>query len=330
MPKLELSDLLTDDACCFLCGSSDGTVTLEHVFPKWLQKRFNLWDQSVGLLNGTEIPYRQLTVPCCSRCNSEDLSRLEGVVSSAVKSGYKACSSLNERLLYLWAGKLYFGILRKEVTLAADRSSEHSGSILPEESLKSFSELHLFLQGIRGKHEFQGRHPYSVFVFNLHDVGDPSNFGFRDSLFHMTLGLRMGDVGIIVALGDAGLTNASFSPIAKDLAGRKIHPIQFDEIYAKVLYQASLLKGGVIYVTEQAVGAQPAKTLILDGGYKAEWSLEEYSKVLRPILSDWFPDEAAQDRWFKPPGFVPTWLTDDSGSLLLQPLSVWEGTNHDA
>jgi hypothetical protein len=36
-----------------------------------------LWNQSIVLLNQTEIPYRLLKIPCCSECNNEHLGRLE-------------------------------------------------------------------------------------------------------------------------------------------------------------------------------------------------------------------------------------------------------------
>jgi hypothetical protein len=48
----------------FLCGSdfaSGGTE--EHVIPRWVQERFDLWDQKLTLLDGTEIPYRLLFHP---------------------------------------------------------------------------------------------------------------------------------------------------------------------------------------------------------------------------------------------------------------------------
>jgi len=36
---------------------------VEHVFAKWLQQDFNLWNQRMFLRNGTSIRYRQLTIP---------------------------------------------------------------------------------------------------------------------------------------------------------------------------------------------------------------------------------------------------------------------------
>lgn len=36
--------LKTENQTCFLCGASDQSMTEEHVFPKWLQKKYNLWN----------------------------------------------------------------------------------------------------------------------------------------------------------------------------------------------------------------------------------------------------------------------------------------------
>jgi hypothetical protein len=107
MDDASFSDLRTSEDACFLCGSTSGEVTQEHVFPKWLQRRFNLWTQRIGLLNDSLIQYRQLTIPCCSRCNNEDLSRLEVGVAAAVDGGYGHASELDPHLLYLWAGNCF-------------------------------------------------------------------------------------------------------------------------------------------------------------------------------------------------------------------------------
>ena len=177
----------TSDDGCFLCGATGREVTQEHVFPKWLQRRFDLWSQRVGLLNDSLIQYRQLTIPACAPCNNGDLSRLEAAVASAVDGGYAAASSLEPRLWYLWAGKLFYGILRRELSLIRNRANPDEGNIVSSALLKSFSNLHLFLQGIRKQHEFVGDPPYSVLVCNLYDLGHPRNYCFRDNLAHMTV-----------------------------------------------------------------------------------------------------------------------------------------------
>ncbi|HEV7577024.1 MAG TPA: hypothetical protein VGO85_13355, partial [Caldimonas sp.] len=272
-----------------------------------------------------QMQYRSLRIPCCSICNQEDLSRLETTISSAVASGYDACAALPERLLYLWAGKLYYGILRKETTLLQDRARPRDGNIIGADVLQSFSELHLFLQGIRGRHEFSSDVPYSVLVCNLHDVGQPRNYCFRDSLHHMVVALRLGEVGFIVALEDAGLTRSSYGRYVSAVAGRKLHPIQFEELCVKVLYQISLLEGGVTYITSKSQSKErPIRTDVLGGGSLRPRSQEEFSRVLRPFVEDWLRAKGEGAQWFVPPNLVPTWMSDPSGELLFRSIFEWE------
>lgn len=321
----QFSKLELEENACFLCGTKAPPITQEHVFPKWLQTRHDLWNQTLGLLNQTLIPYRSLKIPCCPICNQQDLSRLENRISSAVSAGYGACVGLDPQDIYLWSAKLYFGVLRKEITLARERSKQDSEKILEPESLKHFSNLHLFLQAIRNRHEFSGGVPYSVLVCNLHDLGHPRNFCFRDNLFHMTLSIRMGEIGIIAAFEDAGLTERTYGRYVGAVAGQKLHPIQFDELYAKVLYQVSLIQGGVTYITSKCHDEpEHLRTLVMGGGRLREPSQEEFSRVLEPYVTEWIRPGANKMQWFVPPDLVPTWMTDTAGKLLIRSLDEWE------
>ena len=64
---------------CFLCGEllTDVNRSKEHVYPKWLQNKFNLWNASLILLNNTPIRYKDLTIPCCKRCNGIMSNKIE-------------------------------------------------------------------------------------------------------------------------------------------------------------------------------------------------------------------------------------------------------------
>lgn len=310
---------------CFLCGALDVSISQEHVFPKWLQHRYNLWNQRLILLNKTFIQYRNLRVPCCAICNNEQLSQLEGKISSAVASGYHACVKLDPRLWYLWCGKLFYGVVRKELDLPLDRAQPNSGGILSEPNLESFSNLHRFLQGILGKHMFLGEAPYSVLICNLYELAEQFHYSFVDSFPYMTLAIRMGETGVIVAFEDAGLTSKSYGRYVAAVDGRKMHPLQFDELYAKVTYQVSLIDNSINYITSEKVdGTSPQRTQVIGGTYLREWSQEEFSHVLRSHVSQWFKSPEKAERWFVPPNFVPTWMADDTGNLLLLPLSSWQ------
>jgi len=75
MNVLELTDRAVKESNiaekrCFACGGPPSTGIGEHVIPLWLQNKLSLFDEQLTLLNGTRIPYRKLTVPCCANCNT--------------------------------------------------------------------------------------------------------------------------------------------------------------------------------------------------------------------------------------------------------------------
>src|SRR6516162_8370931 len=92
-----------DPQCCFLCAHhfDETHITSEHVIPKWLQRRFDLWNQKLILLNRTNIPYRALTVPCCEECNSYRLQPIEIDMSDAVAKGPTAVRQLGPNTVFL-------------------------------------------------------------------------------------------------------------------------------------------------------------------------------------------------------------------------------------
>jgi hypothetical protein len=136
----------------------------------------------------------------------------------------------------------------------------------------------------------------------------------------------MGDIGVLVSLEDGGLTTESYGRFVGEVAGRKLHPIQFDELTAKVAYQVALLEGAVTYISSKDIGTnKPVKTFAHRGGYVHEWSQVEYSQVLRAHVAEWLSEKEASDtRWFVPHDLVPTWMTCPDGQLRLEALEAWE------
>ncbi len=75
---------------CMFSGES--TDNDEHVIPRWLQSRFDLWSQSVFVPNGTDVKYRYLRVPVKSAHNTT-FGKIENNIS-------KGLFDLQE--VYLW------------------------------------------------------------------------------------------------------------------------------------------------------------------------------------------------------------------------------------
>jgi hypothetical protein len=291
--------------------------------PKWLQRRHNLWDQELVLLNGTAIRYAQLMIPCCESCNSIHLSGLENQIRSAIEKGYEEAVKLPALRVYQWIGKIFYGILRKEVVLLLDRRAADKGTIVPPELIQGFSTLHLFLQSIRKPFVFQDCEPFSVLVVNLHFREGKDEFYFRDSLHGMVCSLRTRGVGFIVALQDAGVIPGSYGRYVEDVAGRKLLPIQFDELYAKCLYQMCLFtRVPKFLIAAGADEAAPTTVHMLPvvglstKPVVADWVQADYAQFLFGVLSqserNLDPSEV-----FVPADRVMTWMSDEHGRLIL-------------
>lgn len=180
----------SSSTCMFSGGPAD---TIEHVVPKWLQRRFDLWNETLVLPNGTGSPYRQVTVPVTAEHNNA-FAAIEGRVSRGV---------LSPDEVFLWALKLHIGLIYRDSRLKMDQRDPTSGVLL---ELKRFaSEIQLFRElyglwraGIRTK-----PCPFGTVI-----VLPASHFLDRFDFFHcMTtgvVGVRIGQEFLLVFLWDQG------------------------------------------------------------------------------------------------------------------------------
>lgn len=327
--EIELSETVFDrmdltDEACFLCGTRLGAdQTLEHVFPRWLQHRHDLWNQELTLLNGTSIRYSQITIPCCATCNNTNLSALENRIRTAVEAGYHESAKLSSHDLFQWIGKIFYGILRKELTLLLNRRDAGEGTIVTDEMLQGFATLHLFLQSIRQPFQFVDGEPFSVLVVNLHASDFHGDYFFRDCLKPMVCALRTNDIGFIITLQDAGIISESYSRYVEEVAGRKLLPIQFEELYAKCVYQMSLFTRTPQYAIATSKDASLPTTvhMLPIGGLSGkpivdDWVQADYVDVLATILQQTFHD-LNRNQLFPAPDQVMTWMSDTHGRAAL-------------
>lgn len=235
-----------DSDHCFLCWSelTNENRTDEHVFPKWMQDRFSLFNQPLTLPNKTWIPYRMIRIPCCGKCNNEALSRLEQKMSGAIQVGFDEFTDLiSKKELFLWLQCLFYKTLYKDMSLLVDRSDRGPKIVSPED-LATLRLSHAFLRAIDCSVHFDGFLPASIFLVRTKTSSDAAlNFDYVDSIPHSCLAIRMNDVGIIASLRDGGLQEALMGEqMQQDLLDHEFNPVQFRNLFAKVLYQQSRIK----------------------------------------------------------------------------------------
>lgn len=210
MIESSIDDALFSDQSCFSCEST--AATREHVFPKWLQNRFDLWNQRLTLPNSTTIPYRQLVVPLCQRCNNEIYSPIEQRIASAEETA---------RDVWLWCNKIHYGMIVKHHILDYDRRK-------PGKTIADFVDgRHVhewdrrFLGVARGVFRTRPDPFGSVFRF---DFNEPQEYAFAHILFCLGLCVSFGSRGYVVFLADGQTTSnqTSIQHMFKNLVAERL------------------------------------------------------------------------------------------------------------
>lgn len=278
---------------CFLCGTElhENNRSEEHVYPKWLQNKFNLWTQRLGLLNNTSILYKDLKVPCCKKCNLKMSYELEKPMEQAVSGGFDKLSTIDHDTIYLWLSKLAYGVLYKELSLSIDRSNPEKGFIVDESDFRERETEFLLMQTILSNGEFVGEKPYSMLLFRITEDEKFDKYWAFESPDTHTFCMRMNDIGIISNLMDNSFNEHVFLdvPETKALLDETLHPIQFAELCAKFQYKSALFLRRPWYTFILDDEGKPAHTLSLpvSGVGYAEWNQEQYAHVLAYFLQPW-------------------------------------------
>lgn len=298
---------------CFFCGevAPEGGITREHVFPKWLQHQHTLWDKRLVLVNGTEIPYRRLTVPACARCNNVVLSRLENEVAQAQQGGADKVRALGHEKLFVWMAKIFFGILYAEALLPSDRAVPESAPIIPEAVLLGFDRLHFLMQAARARYTFEGgpsKYHSSILVFPIQEHPDPSaRFMFRDDIPMGCVALRFGRVGIIY-IPDGGAQEVVADDIFSKLYEMALHPIQFEELTARTFTKHASFNRNPLYITTQTPDGLSMMQMPLGGlSNKPIWD-EFDDRLFAHVLASFL--NAPVDVINPEPGKIATWIGD--------------------
>lgn len=301
---------------CFMCGDllTDTNRSDEHVYPRWLQREFDIWNQYLVLLNGTEIPYRNLTIPCCKVCNNDYLNRLiEKKVEQAVKGGYEEFKQLDEEIIFKWLNKIAYGALFKELSLRSDLRNRESNPIYTKEQLEEHKMQFTFLQSIRFETEFIGK-PWSILIFKIKNInGKTYNAG--DYILQKCFFMQLNDIGIISCLMDNGTQKEFFLKHLSEFLNIELHPIQFAELCAKFLTKATLFIRNPSYLVimpqdinhKMEIVSQP-----INGEIFEEWSQVTYAHILEHFFKPW---GIPFDQIYFDDDHVITFLHNDDGTI---------------
>jgi hypothetical protein len=245
------------------------------------------------------------------------LKPIEDSVSQTVERGRNAVLSLGHKVLFIWLGKIFYGILYRELSLLLDRGDPNSETIITPEIGERFETHRFFLQQARESIELVDFCPGSIFVFEMQGLPRKKlEWDLTDNVDTIFIGCRVGRVALLATLGDGG-AQQPYEEAYRDIERLELHPVQFRELCAHFSYRSTLatrtpkymtLEGSPHRVYQMPLAGLSTKPLFED------WNTETYVKFLAFYVGK------DLSRVYLPPDRVMTWLRDENGNPHFMPI----------
>lgn len=286
-----LENIGSADEVCFLSGDDLPAKETLSVFPEWLMERFELHDKQFKLMDRSkQLPYKDLTLPC-SPTVKQAFDELELEVKAAFEGGYEAIKALDPHKLFIWVGKITYGALYHDLRIEMQASKKRGLDANLSAALKERLGLfHLMLRSFIDPITFVGDlRPWSTTIVRLKYSKDI--FNYRDDPVNLIFSLGMNGFGIITCLLDNGTVSKEHQRLIEMIGDTVLHPIQFEELCARMQYSAYLLARKPTYLTrETGTGLEiKAQPIVEDGKTPVfkPWDDGAFATVLAGYFKPW-------------------------------------------
>lgn len=278
-----------DHMHCFLSGEQIKMGESLAIFADWLSDAYQLDEKPFKMLDESFLTYADIKIPCSSNVKN-NFEGLEKQIQVAFEKGFDGVKNLDETLLFQWVAKMVYGLIFKEIQAAVKQQNAFAeGFNISQSLIHKFGAVHTMLQSVNQNVVFEDFKPYSIFICKVNNAED--EFAYRDEINTLTFSLRMKDFGLLVNLQDNGANKKYHEEIWNKIEGKTLHPIQFEELCAKVFYSAYLfnrLPEYHIIPTDEAIfiEAMPLRGMdakpIFDN-----WNFKIYGQVIENFWKRW-------------------------------------------
>lgn len=234
-------DRFREDIClgdyCFICGASPDNTEFnnEHVIPRWILRRYDLFDRNMTLPNGTEILYGQNTVPCCQACNTLLGRELEEPMRALISSGFSAMfdqlpNSIS--LIFRWLCLIVFKTHYRDRLLRMNQDRRAPDACIGD--IYDWADLHHIHAVARSIYTGCHIEPEvigSIHIFEAQHNGLEEAFDFADLYPSQTVLVKLGNIAIVSVLNDSCGASNGFMKLSKRITGG-VSGIQLREILA--------------------------------------------------------------------------------------------------
>jgi hypothetical protein len=232
-----VDEIVMGDAC-FVCGASpkDKPFNDEHIIPRWVLRRFGLFDKEITLPTGERRYYRGYRVPCCVACNSLLGDTLETPVSKLLEGDYEdVARRLDEpalRLLFTWMSLVFFKVHLKDRSVRLHKDLRLGLEVIGD--AYDWGDMHHLHAVARSPYTKASLLPEAIGSLQVYEItGELTSDGwdYLDFTFDQTAIVRVGRIGIVATLNDSTAAESAWSD-RLDVIDGPISELQLREIGA--------------------------------------------------------------------------------------------------
>lgn len=203
--------------------------------------RYDLHERQIKLLDMSIVRYQDLRIACCPTCRTQHVEPLEARVEAAAAQGLAGLRALDEQTLFLWLGKMFYGILVTELLTEMNPLARPQYPLAENAQLfRRFQAFYQPFQSLRVPMEYEDFVPGSIFILEVDPREDDLLFAYDDDLSTITFSIKLGNAQVMACLVDNGIIRQAMRRVYQD-AHRPLHPVQAAEFKARVYYAAYLL-----------------------------------------------------------------------------------------
>lgn len=214
---------------------------LRHVIPQWMQTKFGLQKRLLTFQTKHAMEYQNLLFPLSPEAALQGFDYLERVIADLFALGFEGLNWIKEEQLFQFLLRTFCGITYNEGYVAF-QELKHAAQWMEGETGVRLQLLSHLLKGIAEPVTVQDFTPYSVFVYKMHMYEEPAaNFDLKVNINTLCIAMRVGEIGIMASLLDNGTQRQFYGDYFNKFKQHPLHPIQFDELFARLSYKTYLM-----------------------------------------------------------------------------------------
>ncbi|MDJ0575606.1 MAG: hypothetical protein QNJ65_10625 [Xenococcaceae cyanobacterium MO_234.B1] len=236
-----IKDICEGD-CCSICGISRSETDFndEHVLPKWILRKYDLYKQFITLPNESKFRYDQYVLPCCKQCNSLMGEKIEQPVRNLITQGFEAVIQHIEKeghwLFFVWLSLIFLKthLKGKNLRYHRDRRQEDY-TLFDTYNWQELHHIHCVARSFYTECAIDSKVMGSFLAIPAKIGNNYQDFDYLDLHDSKTLLLRVSDVCFITVFNDSQNSLVAFKNFLERLSG-EMSPLQLREVVAHLAF----------------------------------------------------------------------------------------------